>query len=139
MTISNCTAVNTRAGFEIGAKDDSKTKTLVENCVARGCERAYLIGSQTIVRGCRGDITHGPLLYLRGGLESDVEIELIGDPPQSLVHTIATIAGEKHRVLLTAQDGFDRMPSLPILVGFGMLVLERSRARRRAGMPAASA
>lgn len=120
VTISNCTAVNTRAGFEIGAKDDSKTKTIVENCVARGCERAFLIGSQTIVRECRGDITHGPLLYLRGGLESDVEIELIGDPPQSLVHTIATIAGEKHRVRLSAQDGFDRMPSLPILVGFGM-------------------
>lgn len=120
VTISNCTAVNTRAGFEIGAKDDSPTKTLVENCVARGCERGFLIGSQTIVRGCRGDIAHGPLLYLRGGRESDVELELIGDPPQSLVHTIATIAGEKHRVRLTAQDGFERMPALPILVGFGM-------------------
>lgn len=120
VTITNCTAVNTRAGFEIGAKDDSPTRTLVENCVARGCERGFLIGSQTIVRGCRGDITHGPLLYLRGGLESDVEIELIGDPPQSLVHTIATIAGEKHRVRLGAQEGFERMPALPILVGFGM-------------------
>ncbi len=120
VTISNCTAVNTRAGFEIGAKDDSPTKTVVENCVARGCERGFLIGSHTIVRGCRGDIVHGPLLYLRGGLKSDVQLELIGDPPQSLVHTIATIAGENHRVRLTAQEGFERMPALPILLGFGM-------------------
>lgn len=120
VTISNCTAVNTRAGFEIGAKDDSPTKTIVENCVARGCERGFLIGSHTVVRQCRGDVTHGPLLYLRGGRDSDVELELYGDPPRSLVHTLATIAGENHRVRLTARDGIERMPALPVLVGFGM-------------------
>lgn len=120
VTISNCTAVNTRAGFEIGAKDDSPTKTIVENCVARGCERGFLIGSHTVVRQCRGDVTHGPLLYLRGGRDSNVELELDGDPPRSLVHTIATIAGENHRVRLTARDASGRMPALPILVGFGM-------------------
>ncbi len=120
VTLLNCTAVNTRAGFEIGAKDDVTTKTLVENCVARGCERAFLIGSQTIVRHSRGDIVHGPLLYLRGGRESDVELELIGDPPQGLVHLIATIAGEHHRVRLFAQPSLARMPTLPILVGYGM-------------------
>jgi hypothetical protein len=120
VTLTNCTAVNTRAGFEIGAKDDAKTKTIVENCVARGCERAFLIGSHTIVRRSRGDIVHGPLLYLRGGRESAVELELIGDPPRGLVHAIATIAGENHRVRLTAHTGFERMPALPILVGYGM-------------------
>ncbi len=120
VTITNCTAVNTRAGFEIGAKDDAKSKTLVENCEARGCERAFLIGSHTIVRRCRGDIAHGPLLYLRGGLESDVDLELIGDPPVSLVHLIATIAGEKHRVRLTARKTFAKFPALPVLFGFGM-------------------
>lgn len=120
VTLLNCTAVNTRAGFEIGARDDAKTKTTIENCEARGCERAFLIGSHTIVRHSRGDIAHGPLLYLRGGLESDVELELIGGAPESLVHVIATIAGEKHRVRLTAQASSARFPSLPILVGFGM-------------------
>lgn len=120
VTILNCTAVNTRAGFEIGAKDDAKTKTVIENCVARGCERAYLIGSHTVVRRSRGDIAHGPLLYLRGGLESDVELELTGDAPESLVHAIATIAGENHRVRLSMEPCFGRFPTLPILVGFGM-------------------
>ena len=120
VTLVNCTAINTRAGFEIGAKDDAPVKTVVENCVARGCERAFLIGSQTIVRRSRGDIAHGPLLYLRGGRESDVELELVGDGPRSLVHVVATIAGENHRVHLTAQSGERARPALPILFGFGM-------------------
>lgn len=118
--IINCTAVNTRAGFEIGARDEEASKTLVENCVARGCERGFLIGSRTIVRRSRGDIVHGPLLYLRGGRDSEVELELIGDIPRSLVHDIATIAGENHRIRLTAQESPHQMPFLPILLGFGM-------------------
>lgn len=120
VTLINCTAVNTRAGFEIGAKDDAPVKTVVENCVARGCERAFLIGSQTIVRRSRGDIAHGPLLYLRGGRDSEVELELVGDGPRSLVHAVATITGENHRVRLTAQRGERAIPALPILFGFGM-------------------
>jgi hypothetical protein len=120
VTLLNCTAINTRAGFEIGARDDAPQKAVLENCVARGCERAYLIGSQTIVRRSRGDIAHGPLLYLRGGRDSDVELELVGDGPQSLVHAVATIAGENHRVRLTAQHGERAIPALPILLGFGM-------------------
>ncbi len=120
VTLVNCTAINTRAGFEIGAKDDAPTKTIVENCVARGCERAFLIGSHTIVRRSRGDITYGPLLYLRGGRDSDVDLELAGDGPQSLVHAVATIAGENHRVRLTRQAGERALPALPIMVGFGM-------------------
>ncbi|MBB5353450.1 hypothetical protein HNR46_003711 [Haloferula luteola] len=120
VTLLNCTAINTRAGFEIGVRDESETKTVVENCVARGCERGFLIGSQTIIRRCRGDVAHGPLLYLRGGHSSEVELELIGDPPRSLVHVLATIAGEHHKVRLSAQRGFESFPALPILVGFGM-------------------
>jgi hypothetical protein len=120
VTLVNCTAINTRAGFEIGARDDAREKTTLENCVARGCERAFLIGSQTVVRRSRGDIAHGPLLYLRGGRDSDVELELVGDGPQSLVHAVATIAGENHRVRLSTQPGERAIPALPILFGFGM-------------------
>lgn len=120
VTLLNCTAINTRAGFEIGARDDAPQKTVVENCVARGCERAFLIGSQTIVRRSRGDISHGPLLYLRGGRDSEIDLELVGDGPKSLVHAVATIAGENHRVHLVAQLGERAIPALPILVGFSM-------------------
>jgi hypothetical protein len=120
VTLVNCTAINTRAGFEIGAPDNAPEKAVLENCVARGCERAFLIGSQTIVRRSRGDIAHGPLLYLRGGRDSEVELELVGDGPQSLVHAVATIAGENHRVRLTSQPGERAIPALPVLFGFGM-------------------
>ena len=120
VSLRNCTAINTRAGFEIGAPDTAPEKAVVENCVARGCERGFLIGSQTIVRRSRGDIAHGPLLYLRGGRDSDVDLELVGDGPLSLVHAVATIAGENHRVKLSAQTGERAIPALPILFGFGM-------------------
>ena len=120
VTLINCTAINTRAGFEIGVRDEAPTKSVLENCVARGCERGFLIGSQTIVRRGRGDITHGPLLYLRGGHDSEVDLELVGGAPESLVHAVATIAGENHRVRLSRALGEPPVPALPILLGFGM-------------------
>lgn len=120
VTLVNCTAINTRAGFEIGARDDAREKTFIENCVARGCERAYLLGSHVIVRRSRGDVTHGPLLYLRGGRDSDIELELSGDGPHSLVHAVATIAGENHRVRLISGSGDAPPPALPIMLGFAM-------------------
>ena len=120
VTLINCTAINTRAGFEIGVRDEAPTKSVLENCVARGCERGFLIGSQTIVRRGRGDITHGPLLYLRGGHDSEVDLELVGGAPESLVHAVATIAGESHRVRLSRALGEPPVPALPILLGFGM-------------------
>jgi hypothetical protein len=88
--------------------------------VARGCERAYLLGSHTIVRQCRGDAKYGPLLYLRGGRESDIELELAGDSSDFTVHTLATIAGTDHRVRLTALSHDTDYPKVPILFGFGM-------------------
>jgi hypothetical protein len=120
VTLINCTAINTRAGFEIGAKDDSPRKTILENCVARGCERAFLIGSHTNVRRCRGDAKYGPLLYLRGGRDSDIELELAGDNSDYAVHTLATIAGTNHRVRLFSDPQEAEFPRVPILLGFGM-------------------
>lgn len=120
VTLINCVAVNTRAGFEIGTKDDSPRKTIIENCVARGCERGYLLGSHVVVRRSRGNLTHGPLLYLRGGRESDVELELDGGLPEQTVHVLATIAGTNHQVRLATLPQEANFPKLPILFGFGM-------------------
>lgn len=120
VTLLNCTAVNTRAGFEIGAPDHSPDKTILRNCVARGCERAFLLGSHTIVRQSRGDARYGPLLYLRGGRESDMELELAGGTSDYTVHALATIAGTNHRVKLTTQAPAGSFPNAPILFGFGM-------------------
>jgi len=119
-TIINCVAVNTRAGFEIGGSDNDADKTIVDNCVATSCERAYLLGSNVIVRRSRGDATYGPLLYLRGGKNSDIELELSGKSSDFTVHELATIAGTGHRVRLTCQPFEATTPVLPILLGFGM-------------------
>jgi hypothetical protein len=120
VTLVNCTAINTRAGFEIGAPDNSPVKTMLQNCVARGCERAYLLGSHTVVRQCRGDAKYGPLLYLRGGRDSDIELELAGDTSDFAVHELATIAGVNHRVRLFCAPYEATFPKVPILFGFGM-------------------
>jgi len=120
VTLINCVAINTRAGFEIGAADDSPAKTLIENGTALGCERGYLLGSKVVVRRSRGDMVNGPLLYLRGGLESDIDLELVGGVPRGTVHALATIAGSNHRVRLTTEEAPGSFPLVPVMVGFGM-------------------
>jgi hypothetical protein len=120
VTLVNCTAVNTRAGFEIGARDDSPRKTVLENCVARGCERAFLLGSHVTARQCRGDAQFGPLLYLRGGRDSDIELQLDGGCSDFTVHALATLAGSNHTVRITCLPGQGVYPRVPIMLGFGM-------------------
>ena len=118
--IRNCVAVNTRAGFEIAGNDTDADKTVVEGCIAKGCERGYLIGSNTIVRRSRGDVLYGPLLYLRGGRDSDVELEVSGEPSNFTVHALATLAGTNHRVKFFANSPDVKLPAIPILLGYGM-------------------
>lgn len=121
VTLKNCVAKNTRAGFEIGGTNDAKNQTILEGCQAIGAERAFLIGSNVIVKKCSGDMQFGPLLYLRENtVGTDVELELLPGIPKSLVHTVATIAGKNHQVKLYAKDPQAVMPKLPIMLGFGM-------------------
>ncbi|MBL9203723.1 MAG: hypothetical protein JNN01_01460 [Opitutaceae bacterium] len=120
VTLINCMAVNTRAGFEIGAPDTVAKKTVIESCLALGCERGYLLGSNVIVRHSRGDTVNGPLLYLRGGRDSDIELELTGRGSEATVHATATLAGLHHRVKLTRWDPDRSAPQVPLLLGFGM-------------------
>ncbi len=119
-TLINCTAINTRAGFEIvGPKEGDKTELI--GCTALGAERAFLLISGNIItRRCRGNIVHGPLLYLWRGSNADVELELIGGMPKTTVHDIATICGTGHRVNLTSWAPSGDLPHLPILLGYGM-------------------
>lgn len=121
VTLRNCTAINTRAGFEIGGTKDAETRTVLDGCQAFGTERGYLLGSKVQVRDCRGNITHGPLLYLRENTEgADVELELVAGMPESTVHVLATIAGENHRVRLLTREPQNPIPALPIMLGFAM-------------------
>ena len=131
VTLINCTAVHTRAGFEVNGPDEGDRKTILDGGNAIGCERAYLLGSNVLVRNSRGDTQYGPLLYLRGGRNADIELEWTGRGSDYTVHALATIAGEGHRVRLFTREpeiGDDLSsparervaPAVPIMLGFGM-------------------
>jgi hypothetical protein len=121
VTLRNCIAVNTRAGFEIGGTEDTQTRTVLENCQALGTERGFLIGSNVMMRNCRADLKYGPPLYLRQNtVGADLELEIITSPPQSTVHALATIAGRDHRVRFYTQERGRPVAALPIMLGFKM-------------------
>lgn len=121
VTLINCSAKNTRAGFEIGGTNDAETRTTLQGCQALGTERGFLLGSNVLVRDCRADMQFGPLLYLRENtVGADVELELIPGVSKSLVHTIATIAGKNHKVRLYTNDPDAPSLALPIMLGFAM-------------------
>ncbi|WP_372808899.1 hypothetical protein [Pontiella sp.] len=120
-TLINCTAVNTRAGFEIIGPGEGDEMTELHGCTALGCERAYLlIFGKIKTRDCRGDTVHGPLLYLWRGSNADVEFEWAGAGSDYAVHALATICGSNHRVKLTRWEAEGPAPRLPILLGYGM-------------------
>lgn len=119
-TFINCVAINTRAGFEVNGPVEGVEKSVIENGVALGTERGYLLGDNVVVRNSRGDITHGPLLYLRGGRGSDIELQLTGRGSDYTVHAIATIAGSDHRVRLWGGEYDRQSPAVPIMLGYGM-------------------
>jgi hypothetical protein len=121
VTLKNCTAKNTRAGFEIGGTNDAENQTVLQGCQAFGTERAFLLGSNVLVRDCRGDIQYGPLLYLRENtVGADVELELVPCMPKSMVHVLATIAGKNHKVRLYTCDPHLAVSALPVMLGFAM-------------------
>lgn len=120
VTLINCTAVNTRAGFEIVGPEQGEPAELI-NCTALGAERAFLlINGNIVTRRCRGNMVHGPLLYLWKGSDADVEIELVGGMPETTVHALATISGTGHRVKLTRWMAEENIPNVPIMLGYGM-------------------
>ena len=121
VTLINCTALNTRAGFEMVGPESGEPAELI-NCTALGAERGFLLINGNIkTRRCRGDIAHGPLFYIWRGANADVDLELTSGMPETTVHDIGTISGTGHRVKLTRWDAAEQnVPHLPILLGYGM-------------------
>lgn len=120
VTLINCLALNTRAGFEIVGPTEGEATELI-GCTALGTERGFLLINGNIkTRRCRGNMIHGPLLYLWRGNSADVEIEVIGGMPETTVHAAATISGTGHRVKLTHWKPSGPIPQLPIMLGYGM-------------------
>ncbi len=113
ITFINCTAKNTRGGFELRTNGGVR----LENCTTIGTERAYWVGNDAVIKNCKGDANYGPLLFLEG---SNVEVDLWVVPTESdrTVHALATIQGKNNKVLLRPYKGKNREKQLPILVGY---------------------
>lgn len=113
ISFKNCTAKNTRAGFELRFNDSAR----LENCTTIGTERGYWIGDNTIMINSKGDADYGPLLFVEG---SNVDVELIVDSGESnrLVHSLITVLGENNKVILKNANGKKREQEIPILIGF---------------------
>lgn len=112
ITFRNCTAINTRGGFELRTNGG----VLLENCTTVGTERAYWVGNDAVLKNCKGDAAHGPLLFLEG---SNVQAELVVDPAEDdcLVHSLVTIQGSNNKLTLRT-EGTERNTALPILIGY---------------------
>lgn len=112
IAFKNCTAKNTRGGFELRFNT-----ALVENCTTIGTERAYWIGNNTKMVNCKGDANYGPLLFVEG---NDVEVDLFVDSNESdrLVHSLITVLGTSNKIILKKEQGKKRKQELPILIGY---------------------
>ena len=107
----NCTAKNTRAGFEL------RSGGILENCTVIGTERGYWIGNDGVVKNCKGDASYGPLFFIEG---RNVDAEIVVVPTESdyLVHALGTIQNKDNHVVLKSENGKLRTKELPILIGY---------------------
>lgn len=112
VSFKNCTAQNTRGGFELRTNGGIR----LEGCTTIGTERAYWVGNGAVVKNCQGDAHYGPLLFVEG---SNVQVEMTVLPAASdrQVHSLATIQGRNNTVTLRTK-GKERATPLPILVGY---------------------
>lgn len=113
ITFKNCTAKNTRAGFELRTSGEVH----IENCTTIGTERGYWVSSNAVVRASKGDAQYGPLLFLEGN-NASVELELMPTESDKTVHALATIHGNGHQVTLKPWQGENRNTPLPICLGY---------------------
>ena len=113
LVIRNCIATHMRGGFEIRSPEPA----LLENCQAIGCERGFWVGDGNILKSCAGDTQFGPLLYVEGK-DVNAELTLLPQSTSSIVHSIANIHGEDHTITIKAPNGRQRVPPLPIQIGY---------------------
>lgn len=109
----NCTARNTRGGFELRTDGG----IFLENCTVIGTERGYWVGNNAVLKNCKGDAAHGPLFYIEG---KNVEAEITVSPAESdaQVHALGTIQESNNKLVLTSENDVARATDIPILVGY---------------------
>lgn len=114
LVIRNCTAKNMRGGFELRSRAGAR----VEHCTAIGNERGFWVSTAAQVVKCRGDAQFGPLLIVEGDRAS-VELELLPEESDRIVHALALVEGAGHRIALQASASGERTKPVPVLIGYG--------------------
>lgn len=112
LTFVRCVARHMRGGFELRTQE----KVRLIDCAAYGNERGFWIRGATL-ENCRGDAEHGPLLFVEGR-GSRVDLAVLPASSRYVIHALALIHGEDHRIRLAAPEG-ERAPPLPIRIGYG--------------------
>ena len=75
----------------------------------------YEKGELLFREDCRGDAKNGHLLYMTGGANSQIDLELMPDESHKKVHTIATICGKGHKITISAAEGKRRDKEVPLM------------------------
>jgi hypothetical protein len=112
LTFINCVARNMRGGFELRTREPVR----LVNCSAFGNERGFWV-SGAVMENCRGDAEFGPLLFVEGS-GARIDLALLPAESDAVIHALALIHGEDHRIRLTAREGRRTRP-LPIRIGYG--------------------
>ncbi len=113
ITFINCTAKNTRGGFELRTNGGVR----LEDCTTIGTERAYWVGNDAVIKNCKGDANYGPLLFLEGS-NVTVDLQIVPRESDKLVHSLITIQGKNNKVTLRSYKGEKEKVDLPILIGY---------------------
>lgn len=113
ITFINCTAKNTRGGFELRTNGG----VYLENCTTFGTERAYWVGNDAVMKNCKGDANYGPLLFLEGS-NADIDIQIVADESDRLVHSLITVQGKNNKLQIRPYEGKERTQPLPVLIGY---------------------
>ncbi len=113
VTAVNCTAINTRIGFAFSKVNGN---VLIKDGLAKGCEAGYNVDGVTIVNS-KGDAKNGPLLYVGSGEVSNVELTLLPDTSSTIIHSIACIVGDGHKITLRKEGNSIRQLKNFILLG----------------------
>lgn len=112
ISFKNCTAKNTRGGFELRTNEG----ILLENCTTIGTERAFWVGNNAKMINCKGDANYGPLLFAEGS-NLDVELFVVNTESDRKVHALVTVQGGNSKIILKPYKGLNRKQPLPIIIG----------------------
>lgn len=114
VVFKNCKAIHMRSGFELRTKGG----VTLDHCSVVGCERGFWVSDNAVLTSCRGDARYGPILFVEGA-NASIDLELLPDESDRVVHALATIQGSGNRVTIKQAAKGERTTRLPILVGYG--------------------